>query len=155
MIFDPHMFRDPGVADQFSEFVALIGPVQARRHQDRHSGQGHAGGDQGLDHGAQEQMVGHGPGDVADQDTRALSAARKLTERPQADRLFKRAGDRRYGAQQPRQGALVGRALRVSHDKCFGFALRSRTGCRSCASSGWVWPTLFLTQTRSGLSARR
>src|SRR5271169_5106763 len=42
--------------------------------------------------------------------------------------------------------------LQASHCRTSGPNIWSGTGCRSCASSGWVLPTRCRTRTRSGPS---
>ena len=81
MVLHPDVLHHPGVADHLGELGALVRAMQARRDEHRDAIRGHARGEHRLDHRPQEQPVGHGPRDVADQDARARAAAHELGER--------------------------------------------------------------------------
>ena len=99
-----HAVQDPRIADDLRQFVPQVRPVQARGDKDGDVRRINAGAEQRLDHRPQEQAVGHGARDVADQDAgRALAlcevrkrrALNGCEERPPHSRV--RIGENRHG----------------------------------------------------------
>ena len=97
VVLDSNPRHDPGVAHQFGKFFANVWPMQAGRDQNNDAVERNARGDHGFDDRPQEEMVGHGPRDVANQDAGAFAAASEFSQRRGVDRLRQRASNRRCG----------------------------------------------------------
>ena len=97
VVLDSNPRHDPGVAHQFGKFFANVWPMQAGRDQNDDAVERNARGDQGFDHRPQEEMVGHGPRDVANQNAGALAPTGEFSQRRGIDRLRQRASNRRCG----------------------------------------------------------
>jgi len=107
VVLDTYVGEHPLVADQLGQLGALVGTVQAGRHQHRDRLARDASGQQGLDHGAQEQMVRHRPGDVADQDAGAAASASQHGQGRAVDRRSEGLGDGAGRIGQPAYLALA------------------------------------------------
>ena len=81
MILDPHGIEHPGIAYQFSQFVAFIGAVQSGGDQYHDIFCLQAGTQQGLNERAQKQMIRYRSGDITNGDTSAVLAARQFGQR--------------------------------------------------------------------------
>ena len=107
---------DPRVADQFTQFITLVGAMQPRRHQDRDPFDRNTRLAQPVDDRAEQQTVGDGPGDVADRDAGRFRAVGDLAQRRGRRGLVQSPGDGRFGRRQNRhhrfsddgRGAVLG-----------------------------------------------
>ena len=134
VVLDSNPRHDPGVAHQFGKFFANVWPMQAGRDQNNDAVERNARGDQGFDDRPQEEMVGHGPRDVANQDAGAFAPTGEFNQRRGMGRLRQRASNRRCGIDdlvelslgdhgdfrfgghaQRKMAAAVGNGDRVSH----------------------------------------
>jgi hypothetical protein len=77
--------RYPGVADEFGEFLAFVGAMQASRDQNGDRVQRNAFLNHRLDHRAKKELVRHWACDIADQNAGTASPACEDTERWGAD----------------------------------------------------------------------
>lgn len=80
MILDAIIFGDVGT-DHFDEFVAEVGAVQARGHEDQNFAARDARRFERFQNRREQQRIGHGPGHVADRHARIAATVGQLTQR--------------------------------------------------------------------------
>ena len=99
--------QHPGIADQFGQFDAFVGAMQAGGDQNGDAVFGDARRHHRFDHGAEEQAVRHRTGDIADQDAGAAPTLGECRQRRRIDRVFEGGMDGAGLIRQLRQGRLA------------------------------------------------
>ena len=92
-------------ADHLVQLGALVGAMQTGGDEDRDVLAGNALLLEDAQHGRQDQPIGHGPGDVADEDAGVAPAAGQLGQGGGADRVGEDVGDRGLGIGERRRRA--------------------------------------------------
>jgi hypothetical protein len=88
VVFNAKALENSIGAHNLPQFIALVGPVETRRHQDQDTFIRHPSPHQGLQEGGEERPVGDGPRDVANQDAGTLLAPGEVPQRLAVDRIF-------------------------------------------------------------------
>ena len=97
----------PPIADELRELLALVGPVQPGRHQDRDVSGGNPAGDEGADHRPEKQVIGHRAGDVAHQDAGGTLVPSEVREWRRGGRRGECPLDRALRIVDGRKGVLA------------------------------------------------
>ena len=87
MVLDANPLHDPRVANHFGKLLANVRAMQAGRDQNDNALERNARGDERFNHRPQEEMVGHRPRDVANEDAGALASPGEVGQRRRGDRL--------------------------------------------------------------------
>jgi len=107
VIFDADGGKHPGVADEFDQFIAFIGTMKTCGHQDADAFRRDARFEQVFNHWPEKEMVGNGPGDVADENAGAAPSLGKGFEGACSNGVVKSLPDGGARILELRQGILA------------------------------------------------
>src|SRR6516165_3324494 len=88
VVFNSHLPQYPWIANQLVQLFPQVGPMQAGCHQNPDGFGRNACLKQSFNQRTKEQMVRHGPGNVADCDRNAARCARQLFKGSRLDRFL-------------------------------------------------------------------
>lgn len=106
VVLHPHGGEDPRIPDYLRQLLPEVRTMQPGRHEDTDLLGRNAPREHALDQRPQEQMVGNGPSDIADQDAGAATAANQLIEGEATQRFRECVFDGRVRVWQPGQRRL-------------------------------------------------
>jgi len=106
MIFNANGAEDFWRAHDLSQFCSFVGPVKARGDEDQDVFFGDAGLGEALDEGREDQPVGDGPGDIADENADISFSTSQFLKGRASHRFFQSLANGCVRVREQRHGML-------------------------------------------------